>query len=267
MDSCRLLTRIVMPLSVVALLTKPAAAKAEEPAYQLQPTIDAPVSVVAGTVAAGWLLRNQLSPAYCHPLCDRTALSPVDRNAAGLYNPAAGVASDVGLGVLLAGSFATLVLGEGPKRGINDAVVVGETVLVGLATSTLADVGFRRPRPYMYSTLAPLDKRMSGDGGLSFFSGHTTAAAGAAVAIYSTMRRIPELRPYAGWALMVGASVVVGIGIGRIASGNHFPTDVLAGAVVGSSYGILIPALHKTPVRILPSVGTEGPRIQAVMTW
>ena len=32
----------------------------------------------------------------------------------------------------------------------------------------------------------------------------------------------------------------------RIFSGNHFPTDVAAGAVIGTIYGIGVPWLHKS---------------------
>ena len=35
------------------------------------------------------------------------------------------------------------------------------------------------------------------------------------------------------------------VGVTRILSGDHFLTDVLAGAAIGSLYGWLIPTLHK----------------------
>jgi hypothetical protein len=35
-------------------------------------------------------------------------------------------------------------------------------------------------------------------------------------------------------------------------SGYHFITDVVGGAVVGSSIGVLVSAVHKSPVHVVP---------------
>jgi membrane-associated phospholipid phosphatase len=40
-------------------------------------------------------------------------------------------------------------------------------------------------------------------------------------------------------------STAVVTGIFRVTSGNHFPTDVLAGALAGSIVGYTIVCLHK----------------------
>jgi membrane-associated phospholipid phosphatase len=239
-------------------------ARADGPAYVVRPEVDVPVVVAAGAVSAGWMLRGELPPAYCSPLCDSRRVNAIDRAAAGGYRPQWSTVSDIGVVLTAGGALGTLIFAEGPKAGLNDATIVGETVLLGLATSVVSNTGTGRPRPYMYSTLAPLELRIRGDGALSFFSGHTTTAAALSVSLYSTLRRVPSLRPYAGWALVGGATLVSLVGIGRIAGGNHFPTDVLAGAAVGTAYGILVPALHKTQARLLPSFGTDGARINFI---
>ena len=44
----------------------------------------------------------------------------------------------------------------------------------------------------------------------------------------------------------------------RVASGNHFPSDVLSGAAIGSLIGWLVPSLHALPsdkVRVDAGVG------------
>ena len=33
---------------------------------------------------------------------------------------------------------------------------------------------------------------------------------------------------------------------GRVQSGDHFPTDVIAGAMAGAGIGILVPHLHRS---------------------
>ena len=40
-------------------------------------------------------------------------------------------------------------------------------------------------------------------------------------------------------------SVAAATGYARVKSGVHFPTDVIAGALVGGAIGYLVPALHK----------------------
>jgi len=44
----------------------------------------------------------------------------------------------------------------------------------------------------------------------------------------------------------------------------HFISDVVGGAIVGSSLGLLIPSLHGSPVSIVPVAGVGGQRGIAV---
>ena len=41
-----------------------------------------------------------------------------------------------------------------------------------------------------------------------------------------------------------GVAITGAVGIGRVAAGRHFPTDVIAGATVGTGIGVLVPHLH-----------------------
>lgn len=77
-----------------------------------------------------------------------------------------------------------------------------------------------RTRPYDLLGYEILVRRL---GDYSFPSGHTSASFAAATAIYAIDRRW-------GAAAYVLAAL---IGFSRLYLGVHFPTDVLAGAVVG----------------------------------
>ncbi|MCR4733627.1 MAG: phosphatase PAP2 family protein [Treponema sp.] len=101
-----------------------------------------------------------------------------------------------------------------------------------------------RARPYMYYSNYPQEKVDDGDWCKSFPSGHTTLAfTGASFASYVFCKYFPD-NPWR-WAV-VGTSYLfaVGTGVLRICSGNHFLTDVLTGATIGTIAGFVIPWIH-----------------------
>lgn len=101
-----------------------------------------------------------------------------------------------------------------------------------------------RPRPYMYFDSVPQEYIEDGDWKNSFPSGHTTMAFnGATFVSYVFCTYFPD----SVWKIPVVAgsyALAVTTACLRIASGNHFLTDVLAGAVIGSATGFLVPFLH-----------------------
>ncbi len=239
---------------------QPGSPKLQDPAYQLYLEIDVPVLVAAGIFAIARQIRGGLAPAYCAPakgdptaesnFCDRSALNWLDRKAAGRYQPSWNRWSDIGLYGIEALAAAVVFTDEGAKNGLNDLVVIAQATMLASAASGVSTAMTGRPRPYMYGGDAPLSVRQGGNGGLSFFSGHTSTAFGAAVSTWATMRR---LHPDKAWTWLVfggGVAAAGFVGATRILAGNHFPTDVLAGAAVGSSIGILVPALHTAPHRL-----------------
>ena len=58
------------------------------------------------------------------------------------------------------------------------------------------------------------------------------------------------------WPWVVTALVGSSVAIERVADGRHFPTDVMVGAVMGTTVGILVPRLHalKNPHLPAPTV-------------
>ena len=79
----------------------------------------------------------------------------------------------------------------------------------------------------------------------SFFSRHTSLAFASAVFLATTHDAYypdSEARPYV-WAGSLLAAAAVGWM--RYEAGEHFPTDIIAGAVVGSAVGYAVPRLHR----------------------
>lgn len=99
----------------------------------------------------------------------------------------------------------------------------------GSLLDTVLKIQFGRPRPHVFTwgTHAAMS---------SFPSGHAMSA----TIVYSTVAYLAarlQKRTWARWATMLLAAVIiVMIGISRMYLGVHYPSDVLAGAIVGLSW-------------------------------
>lgn len=123
------------------------------------------------------------------------------------------------------------------------------------------------PRPYVYGEDGDALEKASeakGEAYGSFFSGHASAAFTIATFTGSFFSEVYPNSCYKGvvWASSLSAAGLVGVL--RIAAGKHYPTDVVAGALVGVGVSFSILEMHKkTGDRIslytgLNSVGLLG---------
>jgi membrane-associated phospholipid phosphatase len=235
------------------------APRAEQgPAYALRLELDLPVLALAAAAASMPLVRAETAPPWCAPVCDPSRVNAFDRPVAGVYRVSWSNLSDVAVGSLVLTDVVVMLVDEGPGNTLNDAVVVAETILGAQSFAAWTSAAVRRPRPYVYSENAPLDERQNPYAALSFFSGHTTTAFAAAVVLHRTLaRRHPDSAvPH---IVLASTLAVAGlVGTARVLSGNHFPSDALVGAVVGSSTGVLVPALHGSGLSLTPFASADG---------
>jgi membrane-associated phospholipid phosphatase len=97
-----------------------------------------------------------------------------------------------------------------------------------------------RARPYANEAgFAPRKK----DDAYSFFSGHTSLTACMAASHYFYNRTLAPKDRKPGITIGL-AALSIGTGILRIKAGKHFPTDVLAGAILGTGVAYLNTKLH-----------------------
>lgn len=226
--------------------------------FEARWAIDIPIFVASGFITMGWLLSGSLSPTWCAPLCDLNDVWGIDRGAAGNYDTEWQQAGNIVLPSVIAGTLLTLGLTESPLAALEDLFIIAEATLLASATATLTSLATRRPRPYMYSEKASLETRNGGTASGSFFSGHTAVSFAITTSMFNLMRyRYPNsIWPWV--TLGVGTSASSMVATSRVLGGNHFPTDVLAGAAVGIAAGFIVPALHIRPdLHIRPVVSNR----------
>jgi membrane-associated phospholipid phosphatase len=233
------------------------------PAFQLYAEIDLPILAVGLVFAEARLVRSQA--AFCAPLCDRNSLNAIDRTTAGYWSPGWQTASDYGLYAVGLGAATLLFADEGFLPALNDGVVILESALAATAVASIMTLAAGRPRPFLYGDTAPLSNRNSADAGLSFLSSHSALSFAIATSTLMTMRRLHPGSKVTWIVAIVGGSLATFVATARVLGGMHFITDVVGGAVVGMSLGVLVPALHASPVSIVPMAG-DGQRGLALVT-
>ena len=102
----------------------------------------------------------------------------------------------------------------------------------------------QRKRPYMYYDGYPEEEIESGDFEDSFPSGHTALAFTGAGFCTFVFSRYYSDSPWKVPVISASYALASGVAVLRIASGCHFATDVITGAVIGTASGFLIPWLH-----------------------
>ena len=177
----------------------------------------------------------------CAP-CDPATLWGIDRRALGVHSSAAGTASNLGaVGVLGFGGLA-LVWHRRPSDARGDAVAYANAVGWSAVAVQWLKVTIGRERPVMYTSGAVAGAG-DPDNQRSFPSSHTTVAFAAATA-YLVIAGREHLRHRTRTALLLYGGALA-TGVLRVEAGQHFPTDVVAGAALGSGLGWLAARVHR----------------------
>ncbi|HET6402597.1 MAG TPA: phosphatase PAP2 family protein [Candidatus Kapabacteria bacterium] len=126
-----------------------------------------------------------------------------------------------------------------------------EADMAELAFYTLSPLGPRwvtryRPLVYYADDSGCEINRREGYNKASFYSGHVASFATTAffmATVYS------DYRPAASKTLLYTCAALPTLAMGfiRFMTLDHFPSDILAGCVIGTAFGLLMPHLHKIP--------------------
>ena len=211
--------------------------------FSLDPLADA--ALIGGGLA---LYGGSLYLESKKPMPDKTAVDPNSIPFFDRLYPSAPSASlsTAGDDLALASSALPLVLLFG--RSGNEMLTLGvmyiETLGLAYGLDSFLKSVVVRYRPYAYSTSTPADFSNS-EITASFPSSHATLAFSAAVFtgfVFDELNPDSNLRP---WVWASGLAVAAVVSTLRVASGDHFLSDVVAGGVIGAASGFLVPLLHE----------------------
>jgi membrane-associated phospholipid phosphatase len=236
----------------------PAATEAEAPGYpRLSLRRELIVSVVGGGLLA-WGARSVSEP----PVVPSGGFDPddigwgADRAVIGNTDVHADELSDWTRNIAMVFPFVMMLSTADPDARWSEvgarSVVYAEAMATSLGLALVGKTGWRRARPFAYLPIQerPDDPAYGVTRSRAFRSmpsGHSSSAwTGASLAMTEHLL----LRPEAGsWERLgvgfVGGAFAGATGALRVAAGQHFPSDVLAGAGVGISTGVILPLVHR----------------------
>ena len=232
--------------------------------YSLSTATD---SLLIGSGAGFWALTIY-TKTRVDPLTDdeidslsKNNINRFDRSAADNWSPTGAKWSNVTLASSIISPLAFLVNDRIRDDFIVLGVMYGESLLITNGLNTVIKDMVQRKRPFTYNTDVSYKDKKEKDAVRSFYSGHTANAFNSAVFVGTVFS---DYYPQSGWRYAVwGTSLLAASATGylRYYSGKHYPTDIIAGAIIGSVTGWAIPALHRNSnenISIKMTVGEES---------
>lgn len=217
--------------------------------YKLDLTKDAAITGTGILSSVTALMINSKVKSFSIEEINNLSLNEInwlDRDAVKNWSEDYSFASDL-LVSFSAAAPALLFLSEKVRKDfITVSAMYLETVIYSMSLPYLSKGSFQRARPFVYNNNVPLEEKLTSDARKSFFSGHATLAFSMAVffsTVYGDYFPDSKYKPYV-WA---GSLIIATLtGYSRFEAGKHFPTDIIAGAIVGSAIGYIIPQIHKS---------------------
>ncbi len=231
-------------LAAAALISVALGARAETPSFRprYDLLLDGTATGVAATATLTLMaLKDQLGPRQCR-WCQPPGLDRDIERSLRWHDPTLAAHLSDGLAVALGGGALGYSVLQGyrrgdPEAGWADALLVTEATSIALVLDTTVKYAVGRQRPYAWrGETRPRDAH---DRNLSFFSEHSTFAF--AVAASSSTLLLSQDDPNAVPYTVVAYGAAATVGYLRMAADEHYASDVLVGAAVGTAIGWAIP--------------------------
>lgn len=247
-------------------LTPPSASQADSFPYELSSRCDILLGLTGFSTLglSMYLDRDTTGPDETEvENLNRKDINVIDRSATDNWSEEADRASDVLLfATAISPSllFVSYINERQWNRFFITLIMYSEAVLINTGVTRTVKVLAGRKRPYLYNDSLSTEKRVSrGKSSVkSFYSGHTSLAFCSAVFLSKTWG---DTHPdsdsrYFVWGISLTAASATGYL--RYAAGRHYPTDIVAGAVMGGIIGYMVPVLHRvngSEIAIQPFLG------------
>ncbi len=229
--------------------------------YKLNWKKEAPIF----TLAVGMNIYALAAQANWEPPSEMELLSlnadnlwSIDRSAVDNNSPDAKKISDFILFSSISYPLFTYLTDNCRCEGADVAIMALETMLLTSGITEVAKTWAKRYRPFVYDSGTPLEEKLKVNSRKSFFSGHTSMTAGMTFFVAKVLTDLHPEWKYKGLLLAPAILIPGSIAYFRYKAGRHFPTDVLAGYLVGASIGYLIPSIHKNDRLSLIPTGTNS---------
>jgi len=215
--------------------------------FPLSPVTDTLI-ITSGTLLLGTDLYLDKIKKYNHINpedynFDKNRINSLDRLLMQKYSKPLDITADIT--VACSALTPAILCSTEKKEWLKLATLYGETLLIAESIKDFGKIMVNRARPYMYYDNFPEKDVNEGDWCKSFPSGHTTIAFTAATfASYAYCSYFPD-SDYRIAVIATSYSLATATGILRMLSGNHFYSDVLTGAILGTVTGFTVPYLHQ----------------------
>lgn len=123
-------------------------------------------------------------------------------------------------------------------------VMYAETVMYAFGIKEWGKFFVDRARPYCYFDDIPQEHIDDGDWNNSFPSGHSTLSFASAAFLSCVFSQYYPDSKWRFWVTGASFGFAATTAALRMASGNHYFTDVLTGAVIGTLCGFIVPYTH-----------------------
>ncbi len=236
-------------LGALVIVVAPAAARSDPAPHPLRYDLRLDAGIAAGAWAA-WgaseLAKKWLAPSTCR-VCATNRLDAGARDLLVWDHPdrarrgSNAVAALVPAGVIAHQLLAGRAAGDA-QAGIVDLLLVVEATGLAMDLTQIAKFAVGRQRPYArYANDVGPARAPDPEDNLSFYSMHAAFA----FSVVASAGTVSSLRGYrsAPWVWGVGMSLAALAAYLRVGADEHYLTDILTGAAIGTAAGVAVPRL------------------------
>jgi len=201
------------------------------------------LGVSAALAGSGFICNTFFNKSeYCAEDLNKADIPTMDQLFMNPYNKPVDIISTVTEVISL--SSPLIMLSVPDTEYMELGVMYAETIMFAYGIKEWGKFFVGRARPYSYYDSIPQKYIDDGDWNNSFPSGHSTLSFASAAFLSSVFNQYYPDSKWRFWVTGCSFGLAATTASLRMASGNHFFTDVLTGALIGTMCGFVVPYTH-----------------------